>query len=212
MAKRRLETEEQKLFAPDQPREAKKHKKNHEALPVVDNFMTDRDETFAANESTESAKTVGENTIPDREIIERFEELKRAVMEEVQRQNGTWEDNGQMIENQILQQSAPTSQKKKRTKHKHKEGSRGQSGSGKEDDQAQGDLVVQKIASRRTEEKHRKKHKHRDKDRQRQQRRQRQDDIKDVLGKKKGQSAWRISEPVAGHLGDLDPVFSHDEK
>ncbi len=210
MAKRKLETEEQKLPARDQPRKAKKHKKNHEALPVVDNFVTDMAANATANGSTESAEA--EKFVPDHEIIERFEELKRAVMEEVQRQDRTSEDNGQMLEEYILQENAPINQTKKRRKHKHKEGSRGENGSGKKDDQAQGNLAVGKIASRSAEGQDKIKHKHRDKDRQRQKRRLRQDDINDVLGKKKGQSAWRVSEPVAGHLGDLDPVFSHDEK
>ena len=212
MAKRKLETEEQKLTARDQPRKAKKHKRNHDVLPVVDNYVIDRAETSAANVSTERAKVEGEKTVPDRELIERFEELKRAVMHEVQRQNGTWEDHGQIIEKHILQESAPISQKKKRIKHKHKEGSRGQNGSGKEDDQAQGNLVVEKIASKSTERQDKKKHKRRDKDKQRQKRRLPQENMKDVLGKKKGQAAWRVSEPIAGHLGDLDPVFSYDEK
>ena len=212
MAKRRLETEEQKLPARDQPRKAKKHKKNHEALPVVDNFVIDRAAKFTAKGSTGSVEAEGEKTVYGREIIERFEELKRAVMEEVQRQDGTSEDNGQMIKEYILQESAPISQTKKRRKHKHKEGLRGENGSGKKDDQAQGNLVVGKIALRSTEGQDKTKHKHRDKDKQRQKRGLRQDDVKDVLGKKKGQSAWRVSEPVAGHLGDLDPVFSHDEK
>lgn len=211
MAKRTLETEEQKFPAHDQPRKAKKHKKNHESLAVVDNFVTDRAATSTANASTESAEAEGEKTVLDREIVERFEELKRAVMEEVQKQNGTSEDNRQMIEEHILEESAPISQTKKRRKHKHMQGSRGEHGSGKEDDQAQANLVVGKIASRSTEGQDKRKREHRDKDRQRQRRRLRQDDIEDV-GKKKGQSAWRISEPIAGHLGDLDPVFSHDEK
>lgn len=212
MAKRKLETAEQKLPARDQPQKAKKHKKNHEALPVVDNFVIDRAAKSTAKGSTESAEAEGEKTVYGREIIERFEELKRAVMEEVQRQDGTSEDNGQMIKEYILQESAPISQTKKRRKHKHKEGSRGEIGSGKKDDQAQGNLVVGKIALRSTEGQDKRKHKHRDKDKQRQKRGLRLDDVKDVLGKKKGQSAWRVSEPVAGHLGDLDPVFSHDEK
>lgn len=213
MAKRKLETEEQKLPARDQPRKAKKHKKDNEALPVVDNSVTNRAATSTGHKSTENPKAEGEKTVHDREIIERFEELKRAVSEEVQRQNGISGDNGQMIEERILQESAPISQTKKRKKkHRHKEGSRGENGGGKENDQAQGNLVVAKIASRSTKGQDKKKHKHRDKDRQRQKRRLRQDDIKDVLGKKKGQSGWRVSEPIAGHLGDLDPVFSHDEK
>ena len=212
MAKRRLETEEQKLPARDQPRKAKKHKKNHEALPVVDNFVIDRAAKSTAKGSTGSVEAEGEKTVYGREIIERFEELKRAVMEEVQRHDGTAEDNEQMIKEYILQESAPISQTKKRRKHKHKEGSRGENGSGKKDDQAQGNLVVGKIALRSTEGQDKRKHKYRDKDKQRQKRGLRQDDVKDVLGKKKGQSAWRVSEPVAGHLGDLDPVFSHDEK
>ena len=212
MAKRHLEIEEQKLPARDQPRKAKKHKKNHEALPVVDNFVMDRVAKLAAIRPTESAEAEGEETVSDREIIERFEELKKAVMVEVQRQDGTSEDNGQMTKENILQESAPISQTKKRRKHKHEEGSRGENESGKKDDQAQGNLVVGKIALRSTEGKDKRRHKHRDKDRQRQKRKLQQDDVKDVLGKKKGQSAWRVSEPVAGHLGDLDPVFSHDEK
>ena len=214
MAKRRLETDEQKLTARDQPPKAKKHKKKHEALPVVNSFVSDRAATSAANASTENAEAGRGESLPDREIGERFEDLKEAVMEEVQWQNGTSESNGQMIEEHILQESVPISQTKKKRKHKHKhmERSQGQNGSGKEDDQAQGNLVVGKIASRSTEGQDKRKHKHRDKDRQRHKRRLRQDDLKDVLGKQRGQSAWRFSEPVGGHLGDLDPVFSHDEK
>ena len=214
MAKRKIETEEQKLPARDQPRKAKKHKKNHEAFPVVDNFVTDRPATSTAHESTESAGAEGDDIVYSREITERFEELKRAVMEEVQKQKQKEASggNGQMIEEHILQESAPISQTKKKRKHKHKEDSRGENGGGKEDDQAQGNLVVGKTAPRSTEGQEKRKHKHRDKDSQRQKRRLRQDDIKDVLGRKKGQSAWRVSEPIAGHLGDLDPVFSHDEK
>ena len=216
MAKRKIETEEQKLPARDQPRKAKKHKKNHEALPVVDNFVTDRSATSTAHESTERARAEGEDIVYSREITERFEELKRAVMEEVQKQKQKQKEasgeDGQMIEEYILQESAPISQTKKKRKHKHKEGSRGENGGGKEDDQAQGNLVVGKTATRSTEGQEKRKHKHKDKDSQRQKRKLQQDDIKDVLGRKKGQSAWRVSEPVAGHLGDLDPVFSHDEK
>ena len=212
MAKRRLETEEQKLPARDQHPKAKKHKKKHEALPVVDNLVTDKAATFAANGSTENAEAGREENLPDREISKRFEELKEAVMEEAQIQNGTSEANRQMIEEHILQESVPISRTKRKRKHKRKEGSRGENGVGKEDDQAKGDLVVAKSASRGTEGQDKRKHKHKDKDRQRQKRRLRQDDTKEVLERKKGQSAWRFSEPVGGHLGDLDPVFSHDEK
>ena len=214
MAKRKLETEEQKLPARDQPRKAKKHKKIHEALPRVHNSVMDTAATSTANISTESAEAERDESVYDRGIIERFEELKRAVMKEVQRQDGISEDNGQIIEEHVLQESAPISQTKKRRKHKHREGSRGENGSGEKDDQAQGNMIVGTIAPRSTEGRDKKKHKHRDrdKDRDRQKRRLRQDAIKDVLGKKKGQSAWRVSEPVAGHLGDLDPVFSPDEK
>ena len=212
MAKRKIETEEQKLPARDQPRKAKKHKKNHEMLPVVDNFVSDRPATSTAHESTESAGAEGEDIIYSRKITERFEELKRAVMEEVQKQKRASGENGQLIEESILQESVPISQTKKKRKHKHKEGSRGENGDGKEDDQAQGNLVVGEIAPRSTGRQEKRKHKHREKDRQRQKRRLRQDDIKDGLGRKKGQSAWRVSEPIAGHLADLDPVFFHDEK
>ena len=212
MAKRRLETEEQKLPARDQPPKAKKRKKKHEALPVVDNPVTDRVATSAANKSKENAEAEREESLSEGEIIEPVEGLKKAVTEEEQRQNGPSEDNRQMIEEHILQESVPVSQTKRKRKRKRKEGSRGENGVGKEDDQAQGNLVVAKSASRSTEGQNKRKHKHKDKDRQRQKRRLRQDDAKDVLERKKGQSAWRFSEPVGGHLGDLDPVFSHDEK
>ena len=212
MAKRKLETGEQKLTAHDQPQKAKKHKRNHEVLPVVDDIVTERHVTPAVSGSIKSAKAEGENTIPNREVVERLEELKRAIMEEVQREEGTLEANGQMTEKGVLQEGAPTSQKKKRRrKHKHKEDSRGRNENGKDDDQAQRHLVLEK-ASKSTEGQEEKKHKRRHKDGQGQKWRLREDDIKDNSGKKKGQSAWRVSDPIAGHLGDLDPVFSHDEK
>ena len=211
MTKRKLETGEQKLTARDQPQKAKKHKRNHEVLPVVEDFVTDRAVTSAADGSIESAKAEGGNTIPNREILERLEELQRTLMEEVQGEEGTLEANGQMTDKEILQENAPISQKKRRKrKHQHKEDSRGRNGNGKDDDQTQRQLVLEK-ASKSTEGQEEKKHKRRHKDGQRQKRRLREDDIKDNSGKKKGQSAWRVSEPIAGHLNDLDPVFSHDE-
>ena len=214
MAKRKLETEEQKLPARDQPPKAKKHKKKHAVLPVVDNPVTDRVATSAANGSKENAEAEREESLSKGEIIEPVEGLKEAVTEEEQRRNGTSQGNRQMTKEHILQESVPISQNKRKRKRERKEASRRENGAGKEDDQAQGDLVVAKSALRSTEgqEKRKHKHKHKDKDRQRQKRRLRQDDTKDVLERKKGQSAWRFSEPVGGHLGDLDPVFSHDEK
>ena len=212
MAKRKLETEEQKLPARDQPPKAKKHKKKHEALPVVDNPVTDRVATSAANGSIENAEAEREESLSEGEIIEPVEGLKKAVTEEEQRRNGTSDHNGQMREEHILQDSVSISQTKRQRKRKRKEKSRGENVVGKEDDQAQGDVVVAKSASRSTEGQDKRKHKHKDKDRRRQKRKVRQDEMKDVLGKKKDQSAWRFSEPVGGHLGDLDPVFSHDEK
>ena len=211
MAKRKLETGEQKLTASNQPQKAKKHKRKHEVLPVVDDFVTDRAPTSAANGSIESAKADGGSTIPNREILERLEELKRTVMEELRRENGTPKDNGQMAEEHVLQESVPMRQKKKKSKHKHKEGSRGQNKDGDDDDQAQRHMVVEK-ASRSTEGQEEIKHKPRDKDRRRQKRRLHEDDTKDNSGKNRGRSAWGVSEPIAGHLDDLDPVFSHDEK
>ena len=212
MTKRKLETGEQKLTARDQPQKAKKHKRNHEVLPVVDDFVTDRHATSAAIGSKKNAKAEGENTTPNREILERLEELKSAIMEEVQREEGTLEAGGHMTDKDILQESAPISQKKKRRrrKHKRKEDSRERYENGKDDDQAQGHLVLEK-APKSTGGQEEKKHKRRHKEGQRQKLRLREDDVKDDSGKKKGQSAWRVSEPIAGHLDDLDPVFSHDE-
>ena len=212
MAKRKLETEEQKLPARDQPPKAKKHKKKHGAFPIMDNPVTDRVATSAANGLTENAEAEREESLSDGEIIEPVEGLKKAVTEEEQRRNGTSKDNGQIIEEHILQESVPIRQKKRKRKHKHKEESQGENGAWKEDDQAQEDLVATKFASRSTEVQNKRKQKHKDKDRQRQERSLRQDSTKDVLEKKKGQSAWSFSKPIGGHLGDLDPVFSHDEK
>lgn len=180
-------------------------------LSVVEDFVTDRAVTSAADGSTESAKAEEGNTNPNREILERLEELQRTLMEEVQREEGTLEANGQMTDKEILQENAPKSQKlRRRRKHKHKEDSRGRNENGKDDDQIQRHLVLEK-ASKSTEGQEEKKHKRRHKDGQRRKRRLHEDEIKDNSGKKKGQSAWRVSEPIAGHLNDLDPVFSHDE-
>ena len=212
MAKRKLETEEQKLPARDQPPKAKKHKKKHGAFPVVDNPVTDRVATSAANGSTEDAEAEREQSVSDGEIIEPVEGLKKTATEEEQRQNGTSKSNGQTIEEHILQESVPIRQKKRKRKHKHKEVSQGENGAWKEDDQVQEGLVATKSASRSTAVQKKRKHKHKDQDRQRQKRSLRQESTKDVLEKKKGQSAWRFSEPIGGYLGDLDSVFSHDEK
>ena len=211
MTKRKLETGEQKLTAHDRPQKAKKHKRNHKVLPVVDDFVTGRPATSAASGSTQNAKPEGENNIQNREILERLEMLKRTVMEEMQKENGTLEENGQMIEKGILQDSASIREKKKRRKHKHREDSHRQNENGKDDGQAQSYTVVGKVP-RSAEGQEERKHKHRDKDRRRQKRRLREDDTKDNSGKNRGRPAWGVSEPIAGHLGDLDPGFSHDEK
>ena len=210
MTKRKLETGDQKLTTHEQPQKAKKHKRNHEVLPILDDSVTDKHATPAASKSIKSTKAEGENTTPNREILERLEILKSTVMEEMQKEDGTLEEIEQMIEKAILQESAPIRQKKKRRKHKYKEDSQGRNENGKDDDQAQRPLGIEK-ATRSTKGQKEKKHKRRDMDRQRQKRRLREDNIKDNSGKK-GQSSWRVSEPIAGHLNDLDPVFSYDEK
>ena len=211
MAKRKLDTGEQKLTAPDQSRKAKKHKRNHEVLPVVDDSVADRAVTSLVDECIESAKAGGGDTALSREILERLQELKRTVMEELQSENGTLKNDGQMAEKDNLQDSAPIRQKKKRRKHKQKEASRGQDENGEDEDKARRHMVGEK-GSMSTEGQEERKHKHKDKDRQRQKRRLREDDLKDNSGKTRDRSAWGVSEPIAGHLGDLDPVFSHDEQ
>ena len=211
MAKRKLDTGEQKLTAPDQSRKAKKHKRNHEALSLVDDSGADRTVTSLVDECIERAKEDGGESTLSREILEGLQELKRTVMEELHSENGAPKNNGQMAEKGNLQDSASIRQKKKRRKHKQKEVSRGQDENGKDEARARRNMVGEKIL-RGTEGQEEKNHKHKDKDRQRQKRRLREDDLKDISGKTRGLSAWRVSEPVAGHLGDLDPVFSHNEE
>ena len=211
MAKRKLETGEQKLSARDQPRKAKKHKRNHEISSVVDDSVADRAVTTLVDECIESAEAEGGDATLNREILERLQELKRTVMEELQSENGTLKNNGQMSEKDNLQESAPIRQKKRRRKHKQKEASRGQDENGEVEDKARRHMVGE-VVSRSTEGQGDRRHKRKDKDRQRQKRRLREDDLKGKSGKNRGRSGWGVSEPIAGHLGELDPVFSHDEQ
>ena len=89
----------------------------------------------------------------------------------------------------------------KRRKRKKKSKQRGEGSQGQDSDNNQHKIASGELAAREKSKKER-----------RNEKLEEHNDKADHLHKQGESPAWKVSDPVGGHMLDLDPIFSHDEE